>query len=70
MKKDCIHCFGDKGCAILKKGTSCTGCKFYENIEISRQKQRKAAQILSEKGLKTILYTDDKGTKRIKAVPI
>ena len=31
MKKDCIHYFGDKGCAILKKGTPCTGCKFYEN---------------------------------------
>jgi len=70
MKKDCIHYFGDKGCAILKKGTSCTGCKFYENAEMYRQKKRKAAKILSEKGLKTIMYTDEKGTKRIKAVPI
>lgn len=70
MKKDCIHCFGTNGCAILKKGASCTGCKFYENAEMSRQKKRKAAQILSEKKLKTVLYTDDKGIKRIKAVPI
>lgn len=70
MKRDCIHYFGDKGCTILRKGTPCTGCKFYENVEMSRQKQRKAAQILSEKKLKTIMYTDETGTKRIKAVPI
>lgn len=67
-----INChFNHNGaCSLLNNTSDCTCCRFYKTSEKFYADYNKAAAILYNKGLKSYIYYDLNGTKKIGVKPI